>query len=124
MAIQSIFSSQVNQISNLPQRALYAQVQSFTSGLTRSITNPKPGKLTKRRIAIEVLWFFCALVVSLLLGLLIFYLIGFYIPDSFISLVTLLGTIDKLYYTIVIISLISIYLVRLIVWAIKTVTLD
>jgi len=125
MAIETMFSSQLKQLANLPQRAVYTQVQAINSGITRAVTKPgKPGQFTKRKFAKEILWFFGAVVVALLTGLLIFYLIGFYIPNTFIGFVSSFGTLEKFYFIISLICLVCIYLARIIAWAIKTVSLD
>lgn len=120
-----MFVRELRRIERVPQRALYRQTRQMITSAERKAMRPQASQkdLKLQKIAREVIWFFASLVLALLFGLIVFYLLGEFLPDTFISLVDDLGSINMLYYIISLSGFAGIYVARIIVWAVKKVTL-
>lgn len=123
MAIEKRFARELRRMQRIPERALYRQSMKLTRSMEKGMqgkgVKKSPG--TKKKIAREVLWLLGSIVASLFIAFIIFYLFGALIPDTFLLLAQQLGLI-ALYYVIAVTSLAGIYIARLMVWAIKTLT--
>jgi hypothetical protein len=86
--------------------------------LFKKFENKKKEQL-KAGFAREVKWFFVCLILAPLMGFVFYYLFANIIKDSMIDLAKYFGGVETLYFVLVFISLIGIYISRLIVWALK-----
>ena len=109
-------------LGKLAGKSAFKQTKDFTGGADKKIFKAlSKAKINKRKMAIEVLWFFGALLIAVFTGFLVFYLIGEFLTDIFVDFVYRLGTITKFYFWILLFCFIGVYITRLIVWAIKMV---
>ena len=124
MAIEKIFQNELKRLQLLPQRAIYTQLRQATSSSERKMMEAMTLNKQKTKVqslARELLWFFGALLGGLFLGFIIFYFMGILLPQSFVQMANDWG-VTKLYYLISLFCFVGIYLVRVTVWAIKTLT--
>ncbi|MCF8297668.1 MAG: hypothetical protein K9J13_09020 [Saprospiraceae bacterium] len=124
MGIDSKFSRELLRVQRVPQRALYRQTIKLSRGLDKSVVKGLKGKKVsgKQKFARELLWFFATILLSLSLALGIYYIIGQIIPETLYQLVIDIGSMVKFYYLLSLICFVGIYLVRIIIWAIKLLT--
>ncbi len=126
MAIDKRFLSELRRLQRIPERALYRQSMRLSRGIERGIggnTSPSatPDGNRTKTVAREVLFFLGAVFFALLLGFIVFYLFGVLFSDSFVQLANDFGLV-KLYYFLSFCCFVGIYITRLTVWAIKTVS--
>lgn len=127
MSIEKNFSRQIKRMERMPQRALYRQTRSYTRSLEKSIF--KKGKTKKsgntgRKIAIEVLWFFSSAILALLIAFMLFYLFSHFSTRIMNIGIYATGSIYHFFYFLVILCFVGIYIIRLINWAIKKLTIN
>jgi len=109
-------------LKKVAANSAFKQTKDMTGGADKKIFKAlSKAKLGKKKIAIEVLWFFAALLISFVTGFLVFYLIGEYLTESFTEYIKMFDSATKFYFWIFLFCLIGVYITRLIVWAIKTV---
>ena len=111
-------------LGKLATKSAFKQTKGLTGGADKKIFKAlKKAKIDKRRMAIEILWFFGAALIAFLAGFLVFYLIGEFLTEIFVDFITKLGSITKFYYWIFLFCFIGVYVARIIVWAIKMVAI-
>ncbi len=109
-------------LEKIAQNSAFKETRGVTGGKDKQIFKAlSKAKVSKKKIAQEVLWFFGACIIAFLVAFLIFYLIGEFVTAVFIDFINDYGTITKFYFLIFLLSIIGVYVARLIVWAIKTV---
>lgn len=83
------------------------------------ITNPKL-QLKKVKMATEVLWFFAALAIGLLLGYLFYELFSIWLPETKNDLIKMLFISKANFiYFLSAVSIVGVYVTRITIWALK-----
>lgn len=125
MSIERMFSGELKRLERLPERALYKQTRKFSRDSEKKImaqlTNQKKQN-RKKKIAREVLWFFAAIVVSVIAGFALFYFIGEFFPNAFISIINQTKSVILMYLVLFIVCFIGVYFARIVNWALKSLT--
>lgn len=126
MSIDKQFSRQIRQIERIPQRALYRQTRVLTKGVEKSMLkgfSKAPAKTNTGGLAKEILWFFSSLVIAILIAFLIFYLVSHFLEELLYLGTKVTGSVYNFYYLLFSTCFIGIYVIRVINWAIKMITL-
>lgn len=123
MSIENTFSRELKRLERMPERALYKQTRKFTKTteqkVLQQLTNKKQAN-KKRRIGIEILWFFSTLVIALIVSFILFYLIGEFLPNVFIIAISEFKSLLYFYLALYAICFIGTYFARLVVWALHS----
>ncbi len=101
----------------LYRRSFKAATQSQDS-LFKQFENKKREEF-KVAFAREVKWFFASLILAPLMGFIFYYIFANVIKDTMIDLAKYFDGVETLYFIIVGISLVGIYVARIILWALK-----
>lgn len=111
-------------LGKVASNSAFKQSKQFTGGADKKVFKAlSKAKVNKRRLAIEVLWFFGGAFIAFVTGFLVFYLIGEFLTSVFVEYVQQLDSMTKFYFWIFIFCFIGVYIARLLVWAVKTVAL-
>ncbi|MDB4533894.1 hypothetical protein N9242_03410 [Vicingaceae bacterium] len=119
MAIDKLFK----QLERRTERDLYRKTfrmahksqQGLYAGLGDNLKKAK-----WKKIAVEVFWFFSSLAIGLVLGFLLFELIGSIIPSWKNNFTIFFGGSDAIFiYVLALICFIGVYITRLIVWSLN-----
>jgi hypothetical protein len=106
--------TEMDLLNQATQSALRSQNKLITS-----VVNPKLN-LKKIRLASEVLWFFAALAIGLIMGYLFYELFLILLPDVKTELVKSFFTTETNFiYFLMAISVVGVYIARLTTWALK-----
>ncbi len=109
-------------LGKVASNSAFKQTSDLTGGADKKVFRAlSKAKINKKRFAIEILWFFAALLIAFVVGFLVFYLIGEYLTASFTEYIKMFDSATKFYFWIFLFCVIGVYITRLIVWAIKTV---
>jgi hypothetical protein len=101
-------------LNQASRSAFMAQTQAVSK-----ITNSKL-QLKNIKIATEVLWFFAALAIGFLMGYLFYELFSIWLPETKNDLIKMLFiTKSNFIYFLSAISIVGVYITRLIIWALK-----
>lgn len=99
-------------------RRSFRAVMDSQESLVKKFENNKREKL-KQGFAREVKWFFLSLLLSPVMAFIFYYLFANIIPDYVIELALYFDGIETLFFVILGFCFFSIYLTRLILWALK-----
>ena len=111
-------------LGKVASNSAFKQSKDLTGGADKKIFKAvSKFKGSKRRIAIEVLWFFGAAIIGFITAFIVFYLIGEFLTSVFVEYVKQLDSMTKFYFWIFLFCFIGVYVARLLVWAIKMVSI-
>ena len=109
-------------VGKVASRQAFKQTTSVTGGADKKLFKAlKKAKVGKKVLAREILWLFGASFIAFIAGFLVYYLIGEFLTEVFVSYTNDMPIV-KFYFWIFLFSLIGVYIARLIVWAIRMVT--
>ena len=109
-------------LGNMAAGQAFKNTKEYTGGADKKIFKAlQRAKLSKKKIAKEILWFFGACIIAAITGFLVYYLIGEFLTEVFVDFINSLGSLTKFYFRIFLFNLIGVYVARLVVWAVKTV---
>ncbi|PLX12999.1 MAG: hypothetical protein C0594_01775 [Marinilabiliales bacterium] len=123
MSIDRMFSRELRRLERMPERAMYRQTRKFTRNSEKKVLEQFSAKKKvnrKKKIAKEVLWFFATIFLSVLISFMMFYFLGEFFPDAFISLVKILNSIITLYLFLFALCFVGVYFARAVSWALHT----
>lgn len=110
-------------LGKVAAKSAFKESKELTGGADKKLFKVlSKSKMSKQKLAAEILWFFGAAFIAAIAGFLAFYLIGEFLTDVFVDYVKQLDSMTKFYFWIWLFCFIGVYIARLIVWAIKTVT--
>jgi hypothetical protein len=122
MSIDKNFSRQVKLMERIPERSLYRQTRVLSRTLEKQTMKgftsvPKLGGAGN--LAKEVLWFFAAAILAILIALMLFYVVSHFLENILSLGIYVAGSVYRFFYLLVAVCFIGVYMVRLVNWAIK-----